>query len=104
VPLVDVVAAYDSAIRDATVPSPDPRVGRKGLTESVFTGFVSTATHEGMSWSLEGAINDFGIARLAEWMLERTAPDDPRRAEYAADARYFAGRAASYAHLFDARI
>jgi predicted alpha-1,2-mannosidase len=102
VPLLDPVDAYDSALRDATVPSPDERVGRKGLGESAFTGFASTAVPEGMSWTLEGAVNDFGLARLSAWMLERADPADPRRDEYAANERYFAGRAAAYAVLFDA--
>jgi predicted alpha-1,2-mannosidase len=104
VPLVDAVAAYDSALRDATAPSADARTGRKGLTHSIFRGYVADDVPEAMSWSLESAINDFAIARFSAWMIENTASDDPRRAEYAANELYFAGRAAAYADLFDPAI
>lgn len=102
IPLLDPVDAYDSALKNATVPSDDPRVGRKGLGSAIFRGYVDAGIPEGMSWSLENAINDFGIATLSERMLGAASADDPRRAEYAANARYFRGRAASHGLLFDA--
>jgi predicted alpha-1,2-mannosidase len=101
VTLPDAQDAYDSALRNATVPSDDPRVGRKGLARGIFRGYISRSTPEGLSWAIENAINDFGIARLSQWMLANSDPDDPRRAEYASNVAYFASRAAGYAELFD---
>ncbi len=69
----DVEQAYRSAVRNATVPSPDRRVGRKGSLPGDFRGHVDTATGEGMSWTLDAAINDWGVAVLAQAMAERAA-------------------------------
>lgn len=78
VPHVDLRTAYRSAVKNATVPAPDPRVGRKGIRPGIFRGYVSTATHEGMSWTLDNAINDWAIAQLAD-VLRRRATCDVRR-------------------------
>ena len=40
-------------------------VGRKGLIESLFLGYTPSRVSEGVSWALEGYINDFGIANMA---------------------------------------
>ena len=88
----DVEAAYAAALRNATVTPPNRAVGRQGLERSIFLGFTPTTTREGLSWALEGCINDFGIAGLAD-ALGR--PEE---------ARYFRQRAAHYVHHFDARI
>ena len=66
----DVRDAYDAAVRNATVaPAEDDpyntQVGRKGLIESIFLGYTPSRVSEGVSWGLEGAINDFGIANMA---------------------------------------
>ncbi|WP_353116160.1 GH92 family glycosyl hydrolase [Microbacterium sp.] len=91
--------AYDSALRNATTRSFRSEVGRAESATGFFRGYVSTATPEGLSWTLEGAVNDFGIAVLAR----RLAADaqHPRHEEFTAGARYFASRAASYLALFD---
>jgi predicted alpha-1,2-mannosidase len=88
----DVHAAYQAALRNATVPPPNRSVGRKGLHESIFLGYTPLSTPEGMSWALEGCVNDFGIANLAEAL------------GHADDARYFRQRAVHYVHHFDDRI
>jgi putative alpha-1,2-mannosidase len=90
-------AAFETAWRDACEPSDDPRKGRKGIGRARFTGYVSNDVPEGMSWSLENAISDAAIARLAHRLADRDG--SPR---YAAHARYFANRALSYRQLFDA--
>ncbi|WP_431875013.1 GH92 family glycosyl hydrolase [Amycolatopsis sacchari] len=87
----DVEAAYDAALRNATVAPPRRGVGRKGLHESIFLGFTPLSTHEGLSWALEACINDFGIANLAAAL---------GRAD---DAAYFRQRALHYVHHFDPR-
>ncbi|WP_158891774.1 GH92 family glycosyl hydrolase [Amycolatopsis anabasis] len=100
----DVEAAYDAAVKNATVSPPSKQVGRKGLHESIFLGYTPTSTPEGLSWALEGCVNDFGIANLAQRLYEESAQDDPRRREYLDNARYFRQRALHYVHHFDARI
>ncbi|WP_308258235.1 GH92 family glycosyl hydrolase [Saccharothrix obliqua] len=95
----DVEAAFEAAVKNATVAPPDPGVGRKGLDTSIFTGYTSTATDEGMSWALEGCVNDFGIAAMAKALHDRTG--DP---EYLVLHDYFADRARNYVHLFDPAI
>jgi predicted alpha-1,2-mannosidase len=97
----DVDSAYAAAIRNATVTPTSKGVGRKGLDKSIFLGFTPTSTGEGLSWALEGCINDSGIANLSEALLHQAAPDDPRRAEYRDNALYFRHRALHYAHHFD---
>ncbi|MFC4138344.1 MULTISPECIES: GH92 family glycosyl hydrolase [unclassified Microbacterium] len=99
VELNDLEEAYDSALRNATTRSVRPEVGRAESATAPFRGYVSTATPEGLSWTLEGAINDFGIAALAERLA--ADPRHPRHSEFVAGARYFTARAASYVALFD---
>ncbi|MFC4003331.1 GH92 family glycosyl hydrolase [Prauserella oleivorans] len=88
----DVRAAYEAALRNATVTPPDRAVGRQGLAESIFLGYTPLSTREGLSWALEGCVNDAGIAGLA-----RALGDED-------NAEYFASRARRYADHFDRRI
>ncbi|NUU15420.1 glycoside hydrolase family 92 protein [Curtobacterium pusillum] len=96
----DLAEAYRSALRNATVPPRDERVGRKGSLPGAFRGHVDTATHEGMSWTLDAAINDWGVAVMADLLASRsgTAAD---RERYAAEAEWFARRSLQYRHVFD---
>ncbi|MGI8868946.1 MAG: GH92 family glycosyl hydrolase [Mycobacteriales bacterium] len=102
--LPDVAAAYDSAVKNATVPADDDAVGRKGLSRGIFTGYIDTGTPEGMSWSLESAINDFGLMVASELLRDRLGRDHPRAAEFAANAVYFRSRAVAYRLLFDESV
>ncbi|MGK5627189.1 GH92 family glycosyl hydrolase [Streptomyces sp. URMC 123] len=95
----DAKAAYEAALKNATAVPPSSGVGRKGMETSPFLGYTSTATPEGMSWALEGYLNDFGLARMAE-ALHRTTGE--RR--YREEADYFLDRARGYVHLFDRRV
>lgn len=104
IPGVDYASGYDSAVRNATVPADAPVVGRYGLTESIFAGYTSTSIEEGLSWTLEGAINDYGLAVWSERLAAASAADPRAEAEYRANARYFGSRAAWYANLFDQRV
>ncbi|KTF38039.1 GH92 family glycosyl hydrolase [Xanthomonas vesicatoria] len=99
----DPAEAYSAALKNATVVAPDRHVGRKGMARSTFHGYADTDTHEGMSWSLEGALNDFGIANMAD-ELARQATTADERERYATDAMYFRQRAAGYRALFDPAI
>jgi putative alpha-1,2-mannosidase len=87
----DVEGAYEAALRNATVPPPNRAVGRKGLRESIFLGYTPTSTPEGLSWALEGCVNDFGLANFAEALGHND------------EARYFRARAVTYVNHFDAR-
>lgn len=95
--------AYAAALKNATVVPPDRHVGRKSMDRSTFRGYASTDVHEGMSWTMEGALNDFGIANLADALATR-ATTAAARERYATEAAYFRHRAGSYATLFDPGI
>ncbi|WP_353114407.1 GH92 family glycosyl hydrolase [Microbacterium sp.] len=103
VPGLDLDGAHESALRNASVPSPDPRVGRKGLHRSAFRGYVDTDTHEGMSWTLDAALNDRGVAELSRLLRERD-PEGPRAEEHRVAEEYFRARSLTYATVFDPRI
>jgi predicted alpha-1,2-mannosidase len=95
----DAEAAYRAALKNATVAPPSSGVGRKGMTTSVFLGYTSTATGEGMSWALEGYLNDFGISQLAKKLYAQTGKE-----QYKEESAYFLGRARNYVNLFDPSI
>lgn len=87
----DVRAAYDAALRNATVAPTRGGVGRKGIDRSMFLGYTPTSTEYGLSWTLEGCLNDFAIAGLAKEF------GDTEYHEYLLD------RARGYVHSFDER-
>lgn len=100
----DVRAFYQAALKDATVVSPLAGTGRKGLQRAIFNGYTDTGVDEGLSWSLESNINDFGIGNLAAALAAQPDAHDPYQANYADDARYFRNRALAYANLFDPQV
>ncbi|MFJ9852592.1 GH92 family glycosyl hydrolase [Streptomyces sp. NPDC101150] len=95
----DAEAAYEAAVKNATVASPSPGVGRKGMDTSPFLGYTSTDTREGMSWALEGYLNDFGIARMGKALYEKT-----HKRRYQEESAYFQHRAQNYVTLFDDKV
>ncbi|MCY1693416.1 GH92 family glycosyl hydrolase [Curtobacterium sp. SL109] len=98
----DVEQAHRSAVKNATVPPRDERVGRKGSLPGAFRGHVDTDTAEGMSWTLDAAINDWSIAVLATALAER-ATDAADEERYRAEAEWFARRSLQYRNVFDRR-
>ncbi|MBC7274222.1 MAG: glycoside hydrolase family 92 protein [Streptomyces sp.] len=92
----DAKAAYEAAVKNATVVPPSGGVGRKGMTTSPFLGYTSTATHEGLSWALEGYLNDYGIARMGQALYRETGEK-----RYKEESEYFLDRAQDYVNLFD---
>lgn len=94
------LAGYDSALRNACVPSPGEEVGRKGIDRGRFTGYIDTDTHEGFSWSMDNANSDAALAVWSQRLAERDA-DPARRQEFRANAIWFAHRALGYQQLFD---
>ncbi|MGK9461792.1 GH92 family glycosyl hydrolase [Streptomyces sp. G6] len=94
----DAKAAYDAAVKNATVVPPSSGVGRKGMATSPFLGYTSTETHEGMSWALEGYLNDYGIAKMGEKLYAETGEK-----RYKEESAYFLNRAQDYVNMFDAK-
>ncbi|MFF9281773.1 GH92 family glycosyl hydrolase [Streptomyces griseosporeus] len=94
----DAKAAYDAAVKNATVVPPTSGVGRKGMATSPFLGYTSTDTHEGLSWALEGYLNDYGIARMGQKLYRETGEK-----RYQEESAYFLNRARDYVNLFDAK-
>lgn len=99
VPGIDVQRMYDAGLKNATVVPPSLNVGRKGLATSTFLGYTSTDTNESASWSLEGFINDYGLANLSQRLYETTDASDPRHREYGDNAVWFRSRAQNYVNL-----
>ena len=64
-------------MKNATVVPPgdpfNPSVGRKGLVTSIFLGYTPLAACRGLSWALDGYINDFGIANMAARLADAGA-------------------------------
>ncbi|MFH9734093.1 GH92 family glycosyl hydrolase [Streptomyces sp. NPDC017260] len=94
----DVKAAYDAAVKNATVVPPSSAVGRKGMETSPFLGYTGTETHEGMSWALEGYLNDYGIAKMGEKLYKETGEK-----RYKEESAYFLDRAQDYVNMFDSK-
>lgn len=69
------------------------------MTTAPFLGYTSTDTREGMSWALEGYLNDFGIARMGKALYEKT-----KKPRYKEESAYFLSRAQNYVKLFDRRV
>ncbi|MET7877458.1 GH92 family glycosyl hydrolase [Micromonospora profundi] len=101
VKLPDPLAAYDAAVKDATVASGRSEVGRKGIETSLFLGYTPTSTHESVSWALEGFINDYGIGNMAAALAKDPATPKSQRERLKEESRYFLERARNYVHLFD---
>jgi predicted alpha-1,2-mannosidase len=94
----DAKSAYDAALKNATVAPPSSGVGRKGMETSPFLGYTSTDTHEGLSWALEGYLNDYGIARMGQALYAKTGEK-----RYKEESEYFLNRARDYVNLFDSK-
>jgi predicted alpha-1,2-mannosidase len=92
----DAKAAYDAAVKNATVVPPSSGVGRKGMATSPFLGYTTTSTHEGFSWAMEGYVNDYGIARMGQELYRKTGEK-----RYKEESEYFLNRAQDYVNLFD---
>jgi predicted alpha-1,2-mannosidase len=100
---------YDAAIKDATVAPDgsdpnDTNVGRKGLQTALFLGYTPTYVDEGVSWALEGDINDFGIAHMAELLAADPSNTAAQKQRYQEESEYFFERARNYVNMFDPAI
>ncbi|SPL88633.1 Alpha-1,2-mannosidase [[Actinomadura] parvosata subsp. kistnae] len=102
VPGIDPADTYAAALKNATVRPEDGSVGRDGLARSTFLGYVPNDLASGFSWSLDGYVNDFGIAAMAEAMAGRRGTPGPERRRLREEAAYFRDRSQGYADVFDA--
>ncbi|WP_220039835.1 GH92 family glycosyl hydrolase [Nonomuraea aridisoli] len=101
VELPDPLAAYDAAVKDATVASGRSEVGRKGIESSLFLGYTPTSTGESVSWALEGFINDYGIGNMAAALAKDKDTPKAQRKRLREESEYFLQRARNYVNLFD---
>ena len=92
--------AYEAALKNATAVPPVSNVGRKGLSRSMYRGYADSSVHEGLSWTLEGALNDFGLAQMGR-ALAQDDKNPARARRYRDEAEYFQARAADYVNLYD---
>ena len=97
----DVDSFYESALKNAAVVAPNNSVGRKGLSTSIFDRYTSNSTGSGLSWAMDGYINDFGIANIAKELSETVDKSHPYKEQYEADANYYMGRAQNYSEMFN---
>ncbi|WP_305782514.1 GH92 family glycosyl hydrolase [Symbioplanes lichenis] len=102
VPVKDLEATYQAAVKNATVTPPNDNVGRKALASSIFKGYTPLdQTGEAMSWAMDGYINDYGIANMAAALAKKGGP---KAKEYAEQAEYFKNRALNYVNMFDSSV
>ena len=100
---LDVASLYAAAIKNAAVVPPSDNIGRKGMEVAPFIGYTPTSVGEGVSWALEGYINDFGIAHMLEKMAaDPPAGMSPQRLREESD--YYRHRALGYVHMYDPAI
>ncbi|MCJ7842787.1 GH92 family glycosyl hydrolase [Lederbergia sp. NSJ-179] len=97
----DVQSFYEAAIKDGSVVSHNQKTGRNGLTTSIFNGYTSTDTGEGLSWAIEGYLNDFAIATISKELAEQTDKEDPKYEQYTTNYKYFINRAQNYVNVFN---
>ncbi|MGO4956488.1 GH92 family glycosyl hydrolase [Luteococcus sp. Sow4_B9] len=95
----DEVTAHASALRNASCPPPDVTVGRKGIGEARFLGWVPSEVQEGFSWSIENSICDAALARWSHRLAQRA--QGARCAELMAQAYWLVNRALAVQQLFD---
>ncbi|HVJ38271.1 MAG TPA: GH92 family glycosyl hydrolase [Stenotrophomonas sp.] len=103
VPGLDKASLYAAAIKNAAVMPPSDNVGRKGMAQAPFIGYTPSSVGEGVSWALEGYINDAGIARMLQKMAaDPAAPVPAQRLQEESD--YYRHRALNYVRMFDPAI
>lgn len=103
VPGLDVASLYAAAIKNAAVVPPSDNVGRKGMAVAPFIGYTPSSVGEGVSWALEGYINDAGIAQMLQKMAaDPAAPVPAQRLREESD--YYRQRALNYVRMFDPAI
>ncbi|GGD52624.1 hypothetical protein GCM10007235_26040 [Pseudoxanthomonas indica] len=103
VPGLDAAGLYAAAIKNAAVLPPDEHVGRKGMQEAPFIGYTPSSVGEGLSWALEGYINDYGISNMLAAMAKAPKPILPPE-RLREESAYYRDRALNYVRMFDPGI
>lgn len=103
VPGIDAASVYSAMIRNAAVAPPNDNIGRKGMDVAPFIGYTPDSVGEGVSWALEGYINDYGIANMLDAMAKEAKPVLPRE-RLEAERDYYRNRALNYGRMFDPSI
>jgi predicted alpha-1,2-mannosidase len=101
VDLPDPLATYDAGLRNATALPTRSGVGRKGQGFALTHGWVPRDVDESVSWSLEGYINDAGLARMAQALADAPGTPERRRRALRDEAAYLRQSSLGYVHLFD---
>ncbi|MGD7789936.1 GH92 family glycosyl hydrolase [Propionibacteriaceae bacterium Y1700] len=106
---IDPRDTYDAGLRNATVAPPgsnpdNTNVGRKGNHRAPFLGWTPSSVPEGVSWGLEGGINDYGLANQARMMATDPRTPESDRQRYREEAAYFLERSRIYRNTFDPKI
>jgi predicted alpha-1,2-mannosidase len=100
----DAKAAYEAAVKNATVLPTAGGVGRKGLNTSEFNGYTNTSVDGSVSWSLDGYINDYGIGMMAAKLAKAPHTSKADSERYQEESAYFLGRAQNYTTLFNKNV
>jgi len=100
----EVDEVYLAALRNASAASVDSRMGRKSLSRSLFLGWTPVEEPEGLSWSMDGYLNDAALASLAEWLLDHPSQTNLDADQLRAEADWFRARSRDHRRLFHARL
>lgn len=86
----DYETAFETMLKNALTASGDTRNGgRAENNTAVFTGYVSSNTQYGFSWTMEDLISDYCIAVMADYLGKTD------------QAEYFYNRAGMYVNMFN---
>lgn len=102
--LVDPLATFEAARKNASTPSSNQNVGRKSLTTSIFLGYTPASQGESVSWAAEGFINDFGVGNMAAALARDSRVPAARRADLRDQSEYYLDRSRNYVKLFDKSV
>jgi predicted alpha-1,2-mannosidase len=100
---IDAASVYAAMIKNAAVAPPNDNIGRKGMDVAPFIGYTPTSVGEGVSWALEGYINDYGIANMLAAMAKDPAVSISRE-RLETESAYYRNRALNYVRMFDPAI
>lgn len=100
---IDATSVYAAMIKNAAVAPPNDNIGRKGMDVAPFIGYTPSSIGEGVSWALEGYINDYGIANMLAAMAKDPAASISRE-RLETESAYYRNRALNYVRMFDPAI
>ncbi len=99
----DAEKAFEAMLKNGSTVSNSEIYGRVENDFAIFNGYVPNSYENGLSWTLEDYLNDYGICKMAEALAEKEGDAD-KKAEYLSIARYYQNRALSYPFMFNDRV